>query len=151
MNVRLKKAFLLSLLALTPDLDALFHIHRSISHSAIILLAITSLIWLAARKPWIRTQIPFALFALISHLILDVFTGYTPILWPLSQSSIWIQMELRAYLRSSPSLRLSTHLLFEPTQFQRFESLDAPLFTSEGLIASLMLITPILMKKLIIR
>lgn len=97
MNVRLKKAFLLSLLALTPDLDALFHIHRSISHSAIILLAIMILIWLAARKPWIRTQIPFALFALISHLTLDVFTGYTPILWPLSQSSIWIQMELSLF------------------------------------------------------
>jgi hypothetical protein len=40
LRVKPKSALLLSLLALTPDLDVLFRVHRSPSHSLIPLLAL---------------------------------------------------------------------------------------------------------------
>lgn len=63
-----------------------------------------------------------------SHLVLDIFAGYTPILWP-----------LYGYL-SSPSLTPSAQLLTKPITFQPFQSLDAPVFTGEGIILSAVLL-----------
>ena len=81
-----------------------------------------------------------------SHLILDLFTGYTPILWPLISYSLWIKAELSVHVGSSMFIIPSVKLLTQPTAFQRFQSLDAPLFTGEGLIISLLLTAPLLLK-----
>jgi len=138
MGMEVKKALPISIIALIPDIDALFHIHRSISHSIIIpIIAGTLLI------PYLKTEgrnlLALALLAVASHPILDLFTGYTPILWPLYNYSIWLQAEAVVHIGSTPTFSLSNWMLMEPTYFQAFQSLDAPLFTSVGLILSVML------------
>ena len=75
-----------------------------------------------------------------------MFSLDTPILWPLYGYSVWIKTELVAHIGSSPSLLPSVQLLMKPTTFQPFQSLDAPLFTGEGLILSVVLLLPVLFK-----
>lgn len=147
-GVEFRKALPISLLALLPDLDALFLVHRSLSHSVVVMLiGIAPFLLLTYKfKPRVHGYALLVLMAVASHSILDVFAGYTPILWPLYGYSVWIKTELVAHIGSSPSLLPSVQLLMKPTTFQPFQSLDAPLFTGEGLILSTVLLLPVLLK-----
>ena len=147
-GVDVKRALPISLLALLPDLDALLLIHRSLSHSIIIMLAAAAPIALLTYKlkPQLLNYAILASLALASHPALDLFTGYTPILWPLSSHSLWIKTELSVHIGSSMHIIPTLKLLTRPTTFQPLQSLDAPLLTGEGLITSLLLSTPLLLK-----
>jgi membrane-bound metal-dependent hydrolase YbcI (DUF457 family) len=147
-GVKFRRALPISLLALLPDLDALLLIHRSLSHSLIILLiAATPITLLISRfKPNLQRPSILGLLSVASHLALDIFTGYTPILWPLYSYSIWVKVELTTHIGSSLNLSLNACLLLEPTTFHRLQSLDASLLTGEGLILSTALLTPLLLK-----
>jgi len=148
LGVEFRKALPISLLALLPDLDALFLVHRSLSHSLIVVLSgMVPLLFLTYKfKPRLQGYGFLALLAVASHLILDVFAGYTPILWPLYGYSVWIQAGLVAHIGGSSSLALSAQVLTEPITFQPFQSLDAPLFTGEGVILSAVLLMPVFFK-----
>lgn len=150
MGIEAKKALPISLFALTSDFDALFLVHRSFSHSILVVLIVAApfLLLIHWFKPKLQRYALLALMVAASHLILDVFGGYTPILWPLYGNSVWIQAELVTHVGSSPSLAPTTQLLTKPTTFQQFQSLDAPLFTGDGLILSVVLLAPILFKAL---
>lgn len=147
-GVSIRRALIFSILALLPDLDALFLIHRSFTHSIIILLIATiPLLLFVFRFKWVfRSYYLPVLLSISSHLFLDVFTGYTPILWPLHNYSVWIQAELNIHIGSFPGLTLNTYLLMEPIVFHTFQSLDAPLFTGEGLVTSITLLIPVIVK-----
>ena len=145
-GVRFKTALTLSILAVLPDLDALLQVHRSLTHSAVVLTLLVASAWLITCKTRIQVSLPLTLLTVISHPILDLFTGYTPILWPLTQSSLQVQAELTVHIGSFPTLGLTLRLYSCKALFNRFQSLDAPLFTSEGLITSTMLIAPIMGK-----
>jgi membrane-bound metal-dependent hydrolase YbcI (DUF457 family) len=152
-GVNVKKAFPISLLALLPDFDALFLVHRSLSHSIIVVLAAAMPIVLLTYKfkPRLLNYVILASLAVASHSILDLFAGYTPILWPLSTYSFWIKTELEVHIGSSIVLNPSVKLLAEPTLFKHLPSLDAPLFTGEGMIISAVLLIPLLFKRFIER
>jgi len=147
-GVRLKKALPISLLALLPDVDALFLVHRSLSHSIVVMLimAMPFLMLTYKFKPKLQDYALLALMTGVSHSILDVFAGYTPILWPLYGYSVSIQVVLAAHIGSSASLTPTVQLLTKPITFQQFPSLDAPLFTGEGLILSVVLLAPVLLR-----
>lgn len=82
----------------------------------------------------------------VSHPFLDIFTGYMPIFWPLYSPSMWIKTELVAQVSNSLSLTLSMRLLMKPTVFHPFQGLDAPLFTGGTMVASLLLLSPVLVR-----
>lgn len=147
-GMEFKKALPVSLLALLPDVDALFLVHRSLSHSIVVMLIVVAPLLLLSHKfkPRLLGYALVALMATVSHSILDVFAGYTPILWPLNGYSVWVQVGLGAHIGSSPSLAPSAQLLTKPIMFQQFQSIDAPLFTGEGLILSVVLLSPVLVK-----
>ena len=147
-GVKFRKALPISLLAILPDLDALFLVHRSLSHSLVVLLSVmVSFLLLTYKfKLSLYSYVFWGLISMASHLVLDLFTGYTPILWPLYGYSVWIQAGLVAHVGSSPSLALNIKVLTQPVTFQPFQSLDAPLFTGEGLILSAILIMPVLLR-----
>ncbi len=147
-GVGFKKALPVSLLAVLPDFDALFLVHRSVSHSIVLMLiGIAPFLFLAYKfKPRVQSYALLALMAAATHPILDVFGGYTPIFWPLYGYSVWIRAELFAHVGSSLSLISSAQLLTRPVTVQPFQSLDAPLFTGEGLILSAVLLLPVLLK-----
>ncbi len=140
----LRKAFLVGLIALIPDLDAAVGIHRSVTHSLVILtlFSIAPLILIARLQPR-SLDVAFASYlGMVSHLLMDLFQTYTPILYPLTNHSLWI--DVNGIIRISQetlATQLEATLKTEPTTFTRFTELDAPLFTSQGLIISLILIT----------
>jgi len=147
-GVEARKALPISLLALLPDLDALFLVHRSLSHSLIVVLSVmVPLLLLTYKlKPRLHGYVFLASLALASHLVLDLFAGCTPLLWPLYGYSVWIHAELGVHVGGSTSLSPSVELLVEPITFQQFQSLDAPLLTGGGLIMSAVLLSPVLLR-----
>jgi membrane-bound metal-dependent hydrolase YbcI (DUF457 family) len=88
--IGIKRATLAGIIALLPDLDALLHIHRSATHSIIIILAITIpiIIITKTKKPNHTKTTLLYIIALLTHPILDTFQTYTPILYPLTTYSI---------------------------------------------------------------
>ena len=148
LGVKPKRALLLSLLALTPDLDVLFHVHRSASHSLIpLLLVVAPLLALTWRSKPYKNLVVLAFMAVASHLLLDL-SGYTPILYPLLQDSFRIAFSCDMHYGSFPALSFNVLVESIPAVFIPFDSLDAPLFTSEGFLVSLALLTPALYKML---
>jgi len=59
---------------------------------------------------------------------------------------VWVDAELMVNIDGSVGFSPSVNLLMEPTMFQQFHSLDAPLFTGEGLIVSMVLLMPVLLR-----
>jgi hypothetical protein len=137
-----KKALLLSSIALMPDLDALVHIHRSMSHSVIILTLSYAPILLAVYKfkPGYFRLAALGLLVLLSHIVMDLFQTYTPILYPILDSSLWVEID--GGVQISPSglkPQVSADVKHVPTTFKPFEVIDAPVFTSGGFLISLIL------------
>lgn len=146
LGVDTRRALIFSLLALTPDLDVLFHVHRSISHSLIPLLMVSvPLLALMWRRGEVRRVVLLATASVSSHLLLDL-SGYTPILYPILKDSVKLKLGLGFHMGSAPVLTLELGILTKPTTFTHLLSLDAPLFTAEGITTSLILLTPILLE-----
>ncbi len=143
----LRKTTFASLLALTPDLDVIFHVHRSLAHSAIVLAAVTiPLLVITRRNPTLRTIVTLGALGILTHLTVDLFQYYTPLLWPLSNQSLWISGDLALHTQDSAFLSCSMTILKEPTSFDPFISLDQPILTAEGVGISVILLTPPLAK-----
>ena len=132
-----------SLIALLPDLDALLiGVHRSTSHSLVVVLAVCGIALLlirALRSRLLRLGLLVTL-GLLSHLLLDLFTTYTPIFWPLVGWFLFISLDGGVHISESVNLKVSLDLSTTTTEFTPFTVLDAPIFTSEGFAVSLILI-----------
>ena len=129
-----RKATFASFIALTPDLDVLFEVHRSPTHSAlllgIILLAFLAFTWKRKRA---RPLVLLAAFGLFTHLLLDVFSAPTPLLWPLLNESfsVW----------PNPNLHMwNLVLIWYPASWLG----ETPVLTAEGLAISITLLAPII-------
>lgn len=138
-----KKATLLSFLTLLPDLDALMHVHRSMSHSIPLLALVYAPVLLAVRKlkPKYFSLALLGLLTLIIHPLMDCFQTYTPLLYPILQSSLWLKVD--GGIQITPAglkPQVSAHLKNTPTVFKSFTTMDAPIFTSEALPVSLLLV-----------
>ena len=143
-GVTVGKAFPIALFALVPDLDTLFRVHRSPSHSMAILLCVAvPLLLLTYRfRPRLHGYTLLGSLSVASHLVLDLFDGYAPILWPLYNRSVWVKTEFLVHFGGSVSMAPSIELLTAPVTFEPFGSLDASLITGGGLIFSAVLLTP---------
>ena len=142
-----RRALVVGLVALIPDVDALLYIHRSITHSLIFILAIAIPIVavIILLKPKLASLAIASILSVLSHLILDFTQTYTPILYPLIQSSINLDIKGGVIIGSSINPYIKINVDMKPIDFTPFTSLDAPLFTSNGLALSIMLISiPIL-------
>ncbi|MBS7644127.1 metal-dependent hydrolase [Candidatus Bathyarchaeota archaeon] len=146
---RPKEAFLLSLVALLPDLDVLIGIHRSWTHSVIVVLAFCGVALLLVRvlRPKLLGLGFLAVLALISHLLLDLFTTYTPLLWPLISQSFFVSFNLGVRMGESMRVYVLPKVLVMPTSFAHFQYLDAPVFTSEGFVVAVILISSALLSR----
>lgn len=111
------------LVALIPDLDVIFGVHRSQSHSFFVIAAVAIPVLVATRKrPTLRTFTLVGTFAVLTHLVLDFFqlaidSTPTPSFWPFFSAQL-ITSENPTY------------------------ALDEPVLTVPGLVISLMLMTP---------
>jgi hypothetical protein len=142
-GIDLRKAALASLIALAPDLDVFFHVHRSESHSIIILAAIViPLLFLTRNRKEARAIVLLGTFGLITHLVLDLFQSPTPLLWPLINESLMVSANLNLQIGTALAVTGSTGLFTGESTIGFFSSFDEPLLTTEGLGISLVLLAP---------
>jgi glycosyltransferase involved in cell wall biosynthesis len=137
----IKRALLAGFIAILPDIDALMYVHRSLTHSIplltipVILLMLVS--WKAGKG--LRTIAACSL-SLLSHPILDLFQSPTPVLYPLSQYSYHLSVKMNTLISEKIIPEVSVRVNFETTNFSRFQTFDAPIFTDVGFIISLILV-----------
>jgi len=139
-----------SLIALLPDVDALLiGVHRSVSHSLVVVLALCGIVVLIIKvlRPRLLGLGLLATLGLLSHLLLDLFTTYTPVFWPLVGWSLFISFGGGVHVSESVNLKVSLDVSTKTTDFTPFTVLDAPIFTSEGFAISLILIGSIFANK----
>ena len=153
LGFNLKKSILISSLAIIPDLDVIFHVHRSISHSIIfiIVLIIPIILILNYLKIGNKNEKLMAILVILSHPFLDMFGGYTPILWPLIDKSVYIFTELTINMNNVLDLNLIFKINFDKTIFYKITGGDAPIFTSQGFGITLVLLIGLAMKNLSIK
>ena len=144
----LRESMVIGLAALLPDIDILLHVHRWATHS-IVITSIAFSIPIALAYIYDRRHLKLAIacyLAVLSHIAMDSFQTYTPVLYPIARESMWFRIEGNATISNTITTRIAMEILTNQTEFRRFTTLDAPIFTSEGLIISLMLIIiPILL------
>ncbi len=153
LGINLKKSVLISSLAIIPDLDVIFGVHRSGSHSIIIILIVSIAIILILNylKIGKNSEYLLATLVLLSHPFMDMFGSYTPILWPVADKSIYIFTELTTNMNSVLDLNLIFKINFEKTIFYKINGGDGPIFTSQGFGISLVLLTGLLMKNISVK
>lgn len=152
LGLNLKKAVLISSLAIIPDLDVLFHVHRSVSHSIIFILAIIIPIILILNYLHIgkKNEMILATLVILSHPFMDMFNGATPILWPLFDKSIYIFTELTTNLNNVLDLNLIFKVNFEKTIFYKTNG-EGPIFSGLGFGITLVLLIGLAMKNISIK
>ncbi|HID49540.1 MAG TPA: metal-dependent hydrolase [Chromatiales bacterium] len=135
-------ALLVALVALLPDADVLLRVHRSVTHSLVTLLvasAIATLLVYRFKREYFGLSVACCL-ALLSHPLMDSFQTYTPLLYPLIPNSVWFDVGGSVLISDAIAPRVNFAVRTEPTKFEPFAALDAPIFTSEGFFVSLLLI-----------
>lgn len=142
-GVDLRMAVLVSLVAVVPDLDVLFNVHRSQTHSVIMLAVVAlPLLVLIRNHKEARTFVLLGAFGVLTHLVLDLFQAPTPFLWPLLNQSLLVSVRLDFHIGSIPMITGSAELIFGKSTIEFFSSFKAPLLTTEGLGVSLVLLAP---------
>lgn len=141
-GLNVKKATLFAALAILPDLDVLYHVHRSFSHSIIfiLLLSVPAIIII---KKFYKEKFHDSIVAtlvILSHPFMDAFTDYTPVFWPLFNKSIYIIAELKTNLNDVLDLNLNLNMYFKPVIFYKTTNIDTPIFSSTGVAVSLVLL-----------
>ena len=145
MLVDVKPRTAATLLGVIPDVDALLLVHRSISPSIVIMGLITAPLIVIARYriPDLQRTLYLAFLVLASHPLLDL-ESMTPILWPITSNSIMLRLSLNGVMREGFSLVPAIVLSSEPTALTLAQGFDYPLFTENGVLIALILLTPIL-------
>jgi glycosyltransferase involved in cell wall biosynthesis len=137
----IKRALLAGFAAILPDIDALMYVHRSFTHSIPLLMIPAILLILTSWKVGKGSHtMAVCCLSLLSHPILDLFQSPTPILYPLSQYSYHLSVKMNTLISEKIVPEVSVRVNFETTNFSRFQTFDAPIFTDVGFIISLMLI-----------
>lgn len=137
-----RESILIGLAGLLPDLDSLIRIHRWATHS----LVLSSIIFLGAyiiihfRYKRYKLFTLFLFLAIALHILMDLSQAYTPILYPLTEYSYWMNIEVN--IRIGDNIEPTSNIWIKSIrgEFREFEVLDAPLFTSVGLIISITII-----------
>ncbi|KXA91195.1 hypothetical protein AKJ57_02065 [candidate division MSBL1 archaeon SCGC-AAA259A05] len=141
-------ALVLSTIALLPDIDVFFGLHRMYTHSALLMLlaggpttAILSFFGLG------RLGL-MGLSLALSHPLIDSFGGYTLLLWPALRKPLRFDFSLKLIGRS-PLEVSSEGGGRTKDEIQNPDHLEGPLVTGRGVIISILILVPPILKILI--
>jgi len=139
-----RTAAILATLGVLSDIDALLLIHRSLSHSIIIIGLIYSPLFVYARlrRPELLRTFILAFLVSISHPIMDL-ASMTPILWPIYQNSVSLKLSLNGVIQDGLTFKPRLNINQSPTDFTLLSGVDYPLFTQDGLLIAFILLLPI--------
>jgi len=106
-RVDAKKALLFAPLAVLPDFDALFGLHRALFHSfiPILVLPMIFLVYSKLRKPEWMFGSMIALFYLASHVVLDL--GGVAFFWPVVQEQFYFDPQVQFDLQGGVNFTIS--------------------------------------------
>ncbi len=135
LGFKLRWAFLGGVFGILPDFDVFALVHRSGTHSILIPLAIL-IIPIFIKNSKIRIPLLALSIGLLSHVLFDFATWYTPILWPISQDAYRLVFEWNFHLGSAPTTFFTLNILAQPYTPEPFTTLDVVLFNSESLVLS---------------
>ncbi|MEM2349514.1 MAG: metal-dependent hydrolase [Acidilobaceae archaeon] len=99
----LRLSAIIGFIGLLPDIDALIGFHRWITHSIIVVLAISIplvALSLAISRRFLKILL-LSLILVITHIVLDMLTSPTPVLWPLVSSYISVELKINGVLDGS--------------------------------------------------
>jgi hypothetical protein len=134
-----RRALLLAFVGLLPDVDALLLVHRWVTHSVpVALLASTPL--LALTYAYKREYVGVAVLAVLLytlHIVMDLLTELTPIMWPLTPA-VAVNIEVNGVygvdgVRVTPGFEV----VVGPVDFARRDSVEGPLVSETGLVLAL--------------
>ena len=148
-GLTIKKSFILSSLAILPDFDVLFHIHRSITHSAVFLflICIPVIGFIKLKYPNYFHDSLVGSLVILTHPFLDVFNSYTPILYPLYRNSVFIVCKLITDQSNISNLRFFFEIKIMPTYFSLIlPNTDGVVFSGLGVGISLVILVGIIAK-----
>jgi len=77
---------------------------------------------------------------------MDLFTHFTPIFWPLYNKSIYIIAEMTTNMNNVSQLHLLFDIKLKPVVFYHAISVDAPIFTSQGIAATLVILIGLVLR-----
>jgi dolichol-phosphate mannosyltransferase len=139
--VGVRRATLVGIVGILPDIDALLHVHRSMTHSLVILTIFSLLpFYITFFKLNEKSLALLSFFSLTTHPIMDMFQTYTPIIYPFSNSSFQVSIKGNILISQSIVPYVQSQITSTQTNFQKFLIMDAPIFTSKGFIVSLLLV-----------
>jgi membrane-bound metal-dependent hydrolase YbcI (DUF457 family) len=132
----LKESLLLGLVGLLPDIDVLLRVHRWATHSLILAITVaTPLLALTYRygRSHFRAAVLAATIYLL-HLVLDLFTGPTPILYPLADS-LYIKLEVNG-IYNDTGIALAPRVTMETWKpdFTPQPAVEGPIASESGII-----------------
>jgi hypothetical protein len=134
-----RRALLLALVGLLPDVDALLLVHRWVTHSIpVALLASAPLLALtyAYRREYFGVAV-LAVLLYTTHVVMDVFTGLTPIMWPLAPA-LAVNIEVNGvYGVNGVRVTPGFEVVVGPVDFARRDSVEGPLVSETGLMLAL--------------
>ena len=139
--------FLLSFLALLPDFDVFFKVHRSATHSFLVYLPILFIALLVYPFSVQISSIFLAVyFSFTSHVLLDTLGGYTLALWPIVEDELSISFNFNIKFGSSFSLIPRVSLSKKKYTKAYFKEFEVRFATGEGLVISSILLLASLFK-----
>ena len=131
-----RRALLVAFVGLLPDVDAVFMVHRWVTHSIpIVLIASVPLLvlTLAYRRRYVGVVVVAVLIYML-HIVMDVFTGLTPILWPLAPA-IGVVLEVNGVSNGeSVVITPRVDVAVEPADFTRRDYIEGPIVAETGLM-----------------
>ena len=129
-------ASLFACLAFIPDLDIFFNIHRSASHSVVIIFMffipffLINWYWKLKRT----SDLILSIISIASHPIFDMLSGYTPVLWPIFDRSVMIIAQLKFEIDSTYKIGFELKMNIMPTVFNNITEFKATILTGPQLI-----------------
>ncbi|MCC6015068.1 MAG: metal-dependent hydrolase, partial [Desulfurococcaceae archaeon] len=135
-RVGTRRALLLGLLGLLPDVDALLRVHRWSTHSLVV-IALSAVPLLALvyvrRRGWVGLAL-LALLIVALHPVADVFTGQTPVLWPLADS-VWVRVSVSGVSSSTGvAVAPSIEVITSRPDFTQRGAVEGPVVAEVGIV-----------------
>jgi membrane-bound metal-dependent hydrolase YbcI (DUF457 family) len=137
----LRRALMVGVAALPPDLDVFMYLRRSFTHSILFLsIFAIPLIFTSLKLGRSFGTVLACSLSLFSHPFLDLFNSPTPFFYPVSNHHYHVSLSISVLFSNRIVTRVSSGISVEEMGFKPFHSFDAPIFTDIGFIASLILI-----------
>jgi membrane-bound metal-dependent hydrolase YbcI (DUF457 family) len=134
-----RRVLLLAFVGLLPDVDALLLVHRWVTHSIpVALLASAPLLALtyAYKREYVGVTV-LAVLLYTLHIVMDLLTGLTPIMWPLTPA-VALNIEVNGvYGVDGVRVIPGFEVVVEPVDFARRDSVEGPLVSEMGLMLAL--------------